>query len=86
MHSLDLLDEAIQAARAIGVGVRQEWLDGGGGACRIKGRPWVFVDLAQSTAEQLDQVCEALRAEPATGDLNLSPALRRLLKADRRAA
>lgn len=46
--------------------VRHEWLGGsGGGACEFSGRKWIFVDLALSIDEQLEQLMLALRADPA---------------------
>jgi hypothetical protein len=65
MHSVELLEQAIAEAERLGYGVRHEWLGGnGGGACEFAGRKWIFIDLALSVMEQLDQVTEALRDEP----------------------
>lgn len=64
MHTVDLLDQAIALAGRLGYRVRQEWLGGsGGGGCEIRGEKWLFVDLAQTPAEQFTQVLEALRTE-----------------------
>lgn len=62
VHSVDILEEAIELAERIGFQVRHEWLDGSsGGTCRI-GKSWVlFVDLSLTAAEQLDQAISALR-------------------------
>jgi hypothetical protein len=50
----------------MGYGIRHEWLGGtGGGACEFGGKKWIFVDLALSVIEQLDQVTGALRDDPA---------------------
>jgi hypothetical protein len=76
MHTADLLDQALRAAAQLGYGVRQEWLGGsGGGGCEIKGRKWIFVDLALSLPDQLDQVLEVLRNEPQARCLLLAPPL-----------
>ncbi|MHB1033552.1 MAG: hypothetical protein ACYC35_01475 [Pirellulales bacterium] len=81
-HTVELLDEAIDLAKRLGFTVREEWLGGhGGGACEIKGRKCLFLDLALSPVEQLDQVAEALRAEAAMANLEASAALRRVLRA-----
>ena len=65
MHTVEQLQEALALAEALGYGIRHEWLDGGsGGSCEIAGRKWLFVDLALSPLEQLDQVVSALRADP----------------------
>jgi hypothetical protein len=64
MHTAEALEEAVTAARRLGFNVRLDWLGGsGGGDCEIRGEKWLFVDLALSTSEQLDQVLEALRRE-----------------------
>ncbi|HWB08817.1 MAG TPA: hypothetical protein VG826_06325 [Pirellulales bacterium] len=64
MHSVDLLEEAIRAAAAIGYVVREEWLDGvGEGDCQIKGRKYLFLDLSLSVYERLQCVVKVLRRE-----------------------
>ena len=69
MHTAELLEQSLQAARALGYTIRHEWLDGtGGGACEFGGKKWLFVDLALNTAEQLEQVSEALDNDPAATD------------------
>jgi len=81
MHSVDLLEEAIRAAGAIGYGVRQEWLDGaGGGDCEIRGRKYLFLDLSLSVHERLQLVLSVLRREDGVARLNLSGPLARLLQ------
>ncbi len=80
MHTVELLDEALALAQRLGYAVRHEWLGGSeGGACEFAGRKWLFVDLALHAAEQLDQVVEALLADPGLKQLDLTPAMRRLL-------
>lgn len=61
VHSVDILEEAIELAKQIGFQVRHEWLDGSsGGTCRI-GSSWVlFVDLSLTASEQMDQAISAL--------------------------
>lgn len=80
MHTVDLLEEALRAASALGHRVRQEWLDGGGGSCEIKGRPHIFINLSLSLPEQLEQALENLRRDPRACQLALSPALRSRLE------
>jgi hypothetical protein len=80
MHTVDLLELALEAAKTLGFRVRQEWLGGsGGGGCEIKGHKWIFLDLALSPVDQLAQVAEALRADPRAVGLSLHPALRSFL-------
>lgn len=86
MHTVDLLEEALRAAEALGYQVRREWLGGvGGGGCEIKGRQHVFIDLSLSLPDQLQQALGALHVEPRLGQVDLSPALRRQING-RRAA
>lgn len=62
MHSVDLLEEALQVAQDSGFEVRQEWLDEkGGGACRVGEKRLLYVDLSLAAHEQLEQVVAALR-------------------------
>lgn len=79
MHTVEVLEEALAAARKLGYGVRQEWLDGAaGGMCEYGGKRWLFVDLSQTTAEQLEEVLAVLRNDAQTESLLLSPILRKL--------
>ena len=64
MHTVELLQEAVEAARRLGYEVRQDWLGGdGGGHCIVRGRKWLLLDVAQTADEQLDVVADALRSE-----------------------
>jgi hypothetical protein len=72
MHTVELLKRLLEVARGMGYGVREDWLGGsGGGGCEIKGRKWIFLDLAQGPAEHLDQVTETLRRDPALAGLDI---------------
>ena len=65
MHTVELLQEALEVARNLGYEVRQDWLCGnGGGHCLVRGRKWLLLDVAQSAEEQLEVVTDALRTEP----------------------
>jgi hypothetical protein len=65
MHTVELLRQALDAARQVGYTVRQEWLGGSsGGACQLKGRKLLFLDVAGGPAEQLEQVLTALHGDP----------------------
>ena len=80
MHTVELLEEALSLARELGYQTRQEWLGGaGGGACEIKGRKWIFLDLAAGPADHLEEVVVALRREAHTMSLPMSHQLRDLL-------
>ncbi|MEQ8790209.1 MAG: hypothetical protein RIC55_28190 [Pirellulaceae bacterium] len=85
MRTVELLERAVAAAERLGYEIRHEYLAGsGGGCCEFGGRKWLFIDLALSTEEQLDQVVQALRSEPRAVFADPSPELRRLI--GRRAA
>jgi hypothetical protein len=80
MHTVELLEQACDAAQRLGYRTRQEWLGGtGGGACEFAGQKWIFIDLALSVFEQLEQVIEALQRDPGIYLLDLSPPLRQAL-------
>ncbi len=65
MQTFALLKEALALAESLGYRIRHEWLGGaGGGSCEIAGGKFLFVDLALNPLEQLDQLLEALRADP----------------------
>jgi len=80
MHTVDLLDEALALVASLGYQIRHEWLGGdGGGDCEIKGRKWLFIDLALSPSEQLDVVLDTLRREPRVWHAELNSQLRHRL-------
>jgi hypothetical protein len=86
MSTVELLEQALALAKRLGYVVRQEWLGGsGGGACEVKGQKLLFLDLAQSPLDHLDQVVDMLRREAEAGNLPLPQPLQDLLKR-RRAA
>ena len=72
MHTVELMEQGIAALESLGYGVREEYLGGaGGGPCEIAGRPWVFIDLACSKSEQLEQILNSLKADQGTYSLEL---------------
>src|SRR5579862_9698931 len=82
---VSLVEELAQAAERVGLKVRRERLlrevgyRARGGACRLRERDLVIIDSAQSPAEQLEVLLEALRTRDLES-LYLSPAARRLLQ------
>ncbi len=65
MHTVELLEHALDLAGRLGYQIRHEWLGGiGGGGCELGGRKVLFLDLALAPIDQLDQVVETLRREP----------------------
>jgi hypothetical protein len=86
VHSVELLEQALQAARQLGFRIREDVLDGcGGGACQIKGQRWLFLDPSLSTRERLELVLDALAAVPGPVENDLPPPLARVIHS-RRAA
>jgi hypothetical protein len=80
MNSVELLEEAIDAARRIGFDVREEWFGGsGGGACTVRGKKLLFLDLNLGPRDRLLQVLDALRTDPGADDIIMTTALRRLV-------
>ncbi len=80
MHTVELLEQALDLTVRLGYVVRQEWLAGcGGGGCELKGRKLFFLDLDLGPDEQLEQVLTTLRRVPAAGSLPMPDELRKLL-------
>jgi hypothetical protein len=85
--SVELLETALELSQRLGFTIRQEFLGGsGGGACELRGRKYLFVDLALHITEQLEQVCEALRDDPQLLKIGIPAELRPHLVAPRRRA
>lgn len=81
MHTVELLEEAVHLAERAGYKVRQEWMGGCGcGACEIKGRKWLFLDLALGPRDLLEIVVDALRSDPTVLTLPMPHPLRDLLQ------
>ena len=86
MHTVEMLEQAIDLAVRLGYTVRQEWLAGsGGGGCELNGRKLLFLDLDLGPDEQLDQVVATLRREADTFTLPMPHELRQWLKRRRSA-
>ena len=74
MHTVEQLEHALARATKLGYRVKQDWLDGCGGGCEIAGQKWIYLDLALSAEEQLEQVLEALSGQPMPVDAEPQPA------------
>jgi hypothetical protein len=82
-----MLSLAIDAARSAGYEIREDVLDGaGGGHCLIHGRKCLLLDITQGHQEQLNDVLDALRAEPQLDRGVLHPLLIASLQAPLRQA
>ncbi len=68
MNSVELLEEAVDAARRVGFQVREEWFGGsGGGACAVRGQKLLFLDLNLARASDFSKSwtrCAAIRKPP----------------------
>ena len=72
MSSIEQLDQLVQTAREAGIVVRHEYFGGtGGGLCHVAGKSVLFIDLALSSADQLERVREIMIEE------NILPARQR---------
>ena len=69
MHTVEQLEHALGRAKMLGFKIEQDWLDGCGGGCEIAGQKWIYLDLALSTEEQLEQVLEVLSSLPVSKDV-----------------
>jgi hypothetical protein len=67
IHSVELLEMALNEATRMGYRVREDSLDGcDGGVCHLKGQKWLMLDPSHSSREKLDLVLNALAADSAT--------------------
>jgi hypothetical protein len=80
MHTVEILEQALNLAVRLGYTVRQEALAGNGGVCELKGRKLLFLDLDLSPDEQLEQTIAALRREPEAIESPMPRELGELLK------
>jgi hypothetical protein len=86
-HTVELLELALGFGQKLGYTIRHEFLGGsGGGGCELRGRKYLFIDLALHVTEQFEQVCEALRDDPQLLSQPVPMELRRFLIAARRKA
>lgn len=81
MHTVELFEQAVATAQKLGYKIRQEWLGGvGGGFCEFGGNKWIFIDLSLNPIEQLEQVTDALRDDPAIHTIEMPSQINRILK------
>ena len=80
MHTVEMLEQALDLAARLGYTIRQDCLAGRGGGCELKGRKLFFLDLDLGPDEQLEQILETLRREPAAATLPMPQELRELLR------
>jgi hypothetical protein len=65
MSMIEQIDQLVEIAQQLGYRVRYDYFGGtGGGVCEFSGNKWLFLDLALTSAEQLEQLLAALANEP----------------------
>ena len=80
MHTVELLQQAIEVAQRAGYTVQQDWLGGdGSGHCLVRGRKLLLLDLSQTAADQLKAVQDAMRGEMGLSQFDMSEELADLL-------
>jgi hypothetical protein len=77
MHSVEMIECAIDLAKRLGYEIRQDWLGGAnGGGCELRGTKWLFLDLSLSPEERLEQLADALADDPRVADAHVPTELR----------
>ena len=65
MHSVELLEQALEIAKKLGYQVREECVGGnGGGSCVVRGQKSLFLDPMLDIPDRLELVCQALQEDP----------------------
>lgn len=86
VHSVELLEMALEAARRLGYHIREDTLGGfPGGACQLKGKKWLFLEPALPSRERLQLVLDVLADEPAVATLEMPLPLAKMLQRARAA-
>ena len=71
MSTIERIEQLTEMAQQLGYRIRHDYFGGtGGGKCEFGGQKWIFIDLALTSVEQLDQIEQALADEPLFPDLN----------------
>ena len=79
MGTVELYASVKRFAEELGYQVREENLGGvGGGACEVAGRKCLFVDITQSSAEQLGEMVDALQQQSEIYAVSMPPELQAL--------
>ena len=77
MNLASRLEELVAAVEKIGVDVRAEPMGGeGGGLCRLRGRPVLFIDTSADLATRYDRTLAALATLPELDEHYLVPEVR----------
>ncbi len=65
MSTIEQIDQLVHVAEQLGYRIRYDYFGGtGGGVCEFSGTKWLFLDLALTSVDQLEQLQTALADEP----------------------
>lgn len=83
MSTIEQIEQWVHVAEQLGYRIRYDYFGGtGGGLCEVGGSKWLFLDLALTTGEQLEQLKTSLADEPFLETVNcpeaLTPSVRRV--------
>ena len=77
MSTIQEFDQLIAIAETPGYRIRYDYFGGtGGGVCEFAGTKWLFIDLALTCNEQLEQLRDTLAKEPLLSTLKLDDSIR----------
>lgn len=80
MSTIEQIEQLTDIAQQLGYRIRYDYFGGtGGGVCEFSGNKWLFMDLALTSAEQLDQLQSALANEPLLATVSLNDQIKREL-------
>ena len=80
MSIIQQIDQLVDIAEQLGYRIRYDYFGGtGGGVCEFSGNKWLFLDLALSSAEQLDLLKITLANEPLLATVNVDQEIKREL-------
>ena len=77
MSTIQEFDQLVAIAETLGYRIRYDYFGGtGGGVCEFAGTKWLFIDLALTCNEQLEQLRGTLAKEPLLSTLKLDDSVR----------
>lgn len=73
MSTIQQFDHLVEIAEQLGYRIRYDYFGGtGGGVCEFSGNKWLFLDLALTSAEQLELLQKTLANEPLLATINIA--------------
>jgi len=84
MSTIEQIDQLVEVAQQLGYRVRYDYFGGtGGGVCEFSGNKWLFLDLALTSAEQLEQLLSSLANEPLLSTVQIDDRMKQELATKR---